>query len=119
MQSLSSPVRLFSLSDVTLGPYGTALFLDSDQDESQNDVGQRLAGQMLTRVPASSSVHTDSDSPAANTNTELLEEPVSGFPSMVFGVRGQDTWTHVAMDEQAGRIAVGCVDGGVELFEYV
>lgn len=37
---------------------------------------------------------------------------------MVFGIQEQDVWFRVAMDEEAGRIAVGRV-GGVSLFEYV
>lgn len=124
MQSLSSPIRLFFSADMTLGPYGTALLIDSDQDETQSDLAQRLAGQMLCRLGAGQD-KGDDDHMAYSTHVSasnahaVLEEPVSGFPAMAFLVRDQDTWTRVTMDEPAGKVAFARVDGGVELLEYI
>lgn len=118
MQSLSSPIRLFFWADMALGPYGTALIIDSNQDESQNDLAQRLAGQMLCRL-GNGSGSDDDMLLATSSNAVVSEEPVNGFPSMAFLVRDQDTWTRVTMDEQAGKVAFARVDGGVELLEYI
>jgi hypothetical protein len=112
VQSIGSPIRLFALSHVTLGPYGTALFIDSHTEDyfAHGDQGQRLAGEVLAQVP-------DEDG-----NGEHGEHgnyhASSGMASMVFGVREHDEWYCVAMDEEAGRIAIGGVDGGITLFEY-
>jgi len=38
--------------------------------------------------------------------------------SMLFGVRDDDAWTRIAMEEEAGRIALGHVDGAITLLEY-
>jgi len=108
VQSIGSPVRLFALSHVALGPYGTALFIDSHTEDyfAHGDHGQRLAGEVLAQVLDESSDESG------------IYHSSSGMASMVFGVRPHDEWHCVAMDEEAGRIAVGCVDGGVTLFEY-
>lgn len=108
-QSIGSPIRLFALSHVTLGPYGTALFIDSHTEDyfTQGDHGQRLAGKILPQTIYDE--HRDE-----NGNYQVS----SGMASMVFGVRENDQWYRVAMDEEAGRIAIGCVDGGISLFEY-
>jgi len=110
VQSIGSPIRLLALSHVTLGPYGTALFIDSHTEDyfAREDQGQRLAGEVLAQMP-------DEDG-----NGERGDDyhALSGMASMVFGVREQDEWYRVAMDEEAGRIAIGCVDGGITLFEY-
>lgn len=106
VRSIGSSIRLFAMSHVTLGLYGTALFIDSHTEDyfTHNDHGQRLAGELLTHVSDEGS----SGQPAS-----------SGMASMVFGVREHDEWFRVAMDEEAGRIAVSRIDGGVSLFEYI
>jgi hypothetical protein len=113
VQSIGSPIRLFALSHVALGPYGTALFIDSHTEDyfSHGDHGQRLAGEVLAQV-------SDENWEGGRNETGSYDAS-SGIASMVFGVREHDEWFRVAMDEEAGRIAVGCVDGGISLFEYV
>jgi len=105
VQSIGSPIRLFALWHVTLGPYGTALFIDTHTEDyfAHGDRGQRLAGEVLAQVL---------DEESGNFQVS------NGMASMVFGVREYDEWSRVAMDEEAGRIAVGCVDGRISLFEY-
>jgi hypothetical protein len=112
VQSIGSPIRLFALSHVTLGPYGTALFIDSHTEDyfSQGDHGQRLAGEILAQVP--------DEEGEGEGNEGGKSRPSSTMASMVFGVREHDEWFRVAMDEETGRVAVGCVDGGISLFEY-
>ncbi|KAF7985774.1 hypothetical protein HWV62_389 [Athelia sp. TMB] len=119
MQSLSSPIRLFSQADIALGPYGTALFIDSNQDESQSDLAQRLAGQMLTRLGKHSDDNDSAIQGAASAQELVPDEPVSGFPSMVFLIREHDNWTRLAMDEQAGKVAFARMNADLELLEYV
>lgn len=107
VQSIASPIRLFASSHVTLGPYGTALFIDSHTEDyfGHGDHGQRLAGEILSHGPTDSTEETDYHVP-------------SGMASVIFGVRENDIWNRVAMDEEAGRIAVGSIDGTVRLFDF-
>lgn len=102
VQTIGSPVRLFAPSSVTLGRYGTALWLDSHTEDwmGPSDCGQRLAGRILMATGESSTSQHDSHA------------------SMVFHVRDDDLWNKVAIDEESGRIAVGYVNGSITLFEY-
>lgn len=112
MQSMNSPIRLFALSHIALGLYGTALFIDSHTEDylGQSDHGQRLAGMVLTEA-SKMSLNTMNDDA-----TEAIAS--NALATMVFGIKEHDEWTRVTMDEESGRIAVGCIDGGVSLFEY-
>ena len=67
-----------------------------------------MAGRLLTEGGESGGEVANGSGEAAN---------ASGV-SMVFGVRDDDTWTRVAMEEQAGRIALGHDDGTITLLEY-
>jgi len=104
VQTIGSPVHLFSPSAVALGKYGTALWIDSHTEDclGPSDRGQRLAGKLLTVA---------GESPSIN-------QPDGSKASMVFGVRDDDLWNRIAMDEESGRIAVGYVNGSITLFEY-
>lgn len=95
---------------MTLGRYGTALWLDNHAEYlmGPSERGQRLAGRLLTEGG-------ESGGEVANASGEAAD--ASGV-SMVFGVRDDDTWTRVAMEEQAGRIALGHDDGTITLLEY-
>jgi hypothetical protein len=112
VQSIGSPIRLFAMSHVTLGQYGTALFIDSHTEDyfAHSDHGQRLAGKILTQV----SDDQGGGQQAENSNFDTS----SSMASMVFGVREHDEWFRVAMDEEAGRIVLSRINGGVSLFEY-
>jgi len=110
VQSIGSPIRLFASSNVALGPYGTALFIDSHTEDYflYGDRGQRLAGKILAQV---------SDEELSNESDHGHVPSV--MPSMVFGIQEHDEWFGIAMDEEAGRIAVGCMNGVITLFEYI
>jgi len=111
VRSIGSPIRLFAMSDVILGQYGTALFIDSHTEDyfAHSDHGQRLAGELLTQV---------SDDESSGQQKSSSYDTSSGMASMVFGVREHDEWFRVAMDEEAGRIALSGINGGVFLLEY-
>lgn len=145
--SIASPMRLFTPSDMVLGEYGTALWIDAQTDMNSpsqaGDHGQRIAGKMLSK-PNPHYVKPDSSS------TLGIEEINPGFvdfqpgahlgggdgvgtgagsnhdeqgdrdsPIMVFEVRDSyDGWNRLALDEEEGRIAVGSVDGTITVFDY-
>lgn len=110
VQSIASPIRLFAASHVTLGQYGTAVFIDSSTEDyfGHSDHGQRLGGEVLSHATI----------PDDNGDGNNHHAP-SGSASMVFQVKASDQWIRAAMSEESGRIAIGCVDGGVHVLEYV
>jgi len=101
--TIGSPGGLSGQSAMALGRYGTALWLDSHTLEWlwPSDSGQRLAG-WVARFGG------EEASATAPTNDA----------SMVFGVRDDEAWTRIAMEEEAGRIALGHTDGAITLLEY-
>ncbi|KAH7890969.1 hypothetical protein F5I97DRAFT_113044 [Phlebopus sp. FC_14] len=107
IQTIGSPVRLFGLSTLALGRYGTVLWLDNHTQDwlGPSELGQRLAGKMLD--PLQGLVRA---APA--------EQIESSRASMVFCVSEDDTWNRVAMDEESGRIAIGYTNGAITLLEY-
>ncbi|KAG6901531.1 hypothetical protein C0995_010830 [Termitomyces sp. Mi166 len=114
-RSIGSPVRLFAKYHMAVGSRGTAIFIDSHTEDyfSRGDVGQRLAASHARDVPA-----VEGDDP------EWLElqdstEVESTINSSVFGYRESEDWIRVAVDEEEGRIAVGFLDGTIEIREYV
>lgn len=110
-QTIVSPVRLFAITDMALGPYGTAVWVDSHTEDFyyHGEVGQRLAGLMLS--PPMEDLE-DSEIRAADQNTQASA-------SIVFGVHETDDWNRVAIDEEEGRIAVGSVNGEIMIDDYV
>ena len=110
VQAIASPIRLFAVSHVTLGQYGTAVFIDSSTEDhfGQSDHGQRLAGELLSH----SAIPDDS-------GDENNYHAPGGSASMVFQVKASDQWIRAAVSEESGRIAIGCVDGGVHVLEYI
>ncbi|KAF9233840.1 hypothetical protein BU15DRAFT_53373 [Melanogaster broomeanus] len=107
VQTIGSPVRLFGQSAVAIGRYGTALWLDNHTEEwlGPSEQGQRLAGKLLAPI----------EELARAVPVEQME---SSGASMVFGVRGDDAWMRISVDEESGRIAVGHTSGTITLFEY-
>ncbi|KAI0923581.1 hypothetical protein AcV5_009082 [Taiwanofungus camphoratus] len=140
IHSIPSPIRLFTPSDMILGRYGTALWLDAQTDQNTpaqtGDHGQRIAGKVLTvsRIPSGNEgaeySGDDRVSPGyVNSQSDTREGPgdssigegkrVSISSLMVFDIREYgDGWNRLAIDEEEGRIAVGSVDGKVSLFDY-
>ncbi|KAJ3932723.1 MAG: hypothetical protein NXY57DRAFT_1071686 [Lentinula lateritia] len=103
-QTIVSPVRLFAITDMALGPYGTAVWFDSHTDY-HGEVGQRLAGLMLDREETGS-------------NNITAADQVSTMPSMVFGAHEKDDWNRLAIDEGEGCIAVGSTTGEIIIEDY-
>ncbi|KAF8547779.1 hypothetical protein OG21DRAFT_1424220 [Imleria badia] len=113
--TIGSPIRLFGQSAMALGRYGTVLWLDNHTEEWMGPSvrGQRLAGRVVKEVGdrgrcGSEGGTTDAEPTATNASDA----------SMLFGVRDDDAWTRVAMEEEAGRIALGHGDGAITLLEY-
>ncbi|KAJ8489232.1 hypothetical protein ONZ45_g13665 [Pleurotus djamor] len=104
VQTIASPVRLFSTTDMALGSYGTALWIDTHTEEYFSpDSGQRLAAHTLNDV-------TPEDDP---------EMPQTSMASAVFDLNPGDTWVRLAMHEAEGRIAIGHATGEITFFDYV
>ncbi|EIW75185.1 hypothetical protein CONPUDRAFT_43295, partial [Coniophora puteana RWD-64-598 SS2] len=116
VQTLGSPVRLFAQSAVALGPWGTAMWFDSHADEwaGPSDAGQRLAGEALdARAAIRAGAGAGAGEPWGVTTSSA-----ASAASMVFASRNDDGWTRIAMDEEAGRVALGCADGNIVLYDY-
>ncbi|KAH7910058.1 hypothetical protein BJ138DRAFT_1114430 [Hygrophoropsis aurantiaca] len=124
VQTIASPVRLFSQSAVVLGQYGSALWLDSHTEDwfGPSDRGQRLAGKMLSvdgeDVGDSSSIEESNNHSDAQDSGGEGEQGMQIRREMMFGVQEDDMWSRVAMDEESGRVVLGCVNGDIEMFEY-
>ncbi|TDL26608.1 hypothetical protein BD410DRAFT_528963 [Rickenella mellea] len=135
LHSLPSPVRLFGRSDMTMGSYGTALWVDSDADGEMvaSVVGERIAGRRLVVPPDISSIIANSGlKPPVNqqhmgffnsSNFTLPESTLVGLSeqgarSSVFSTTPTDGWTTLALDEEMGRIAVAKTGGFIEVWEY-
>ncbi|KAJ3717743.1 hypothetical protein C8R42DRAFT_151249 [Lentinula raphanica] len=108
-QTIVSPIRLFSITDMALGPYGTAIWLDNHTDYYE-EVGQRLAGLMLTKLSNNKEGAGSDNAPPDQFSTKA---------STVFCAHETDDWNRVAMDESEGRIAVGSIKGNILIEDYV
>ncbi|KAK7062535.1 hypothetical protein VNI00_000023 [Paramarasmius palmivorus] len=115
-QTIASPVRLFAFADTALGPYGTAIWLDSHTEDyfMQGEIGQRLAGLMLSPVSLSSE-DSESDSGIQPVMSDNIEHSKA---AMVFDVQEKEDWCRIAMDEVEGRVAVGSITGNITLYDY-
>ncbi|KAL0575583.1 hypothetical protein V5O48_006399 [Marasmius crinis-equi] len=113
-QTISSPIRLFAVSDIALGSYGTAVWVDSHTEEYflQGEMGQRLAGLMLSPKPDGEESEDETEPP------EFTDKSTQSQASSIFDVQEADDWTRVAVDESEGRIAVGSVTGRIVLYDY-
>ncbi|KAL7280626.1 hypothetical protein ACG7TL_005563 [Trametes sanguinea] len=140
VHSIPSPVRIFTPSDVVLGRYGTALWIDASTDvntpSQAGDHGQRIAGKLLTQTPLpkvrlrpGEGPQDDQVSPGPVDPATLsytgqpsgsLDSAEQGPAVSVFHVQESDEkWNRVAVDEEGGRIALGHVDGTVSVYTYV
>ncbi|KAI0367624.1 hypothetical protein BV20DRAFT_1024247 [Pilatotrama ljubarskyi] len=149
VHSIPSPLRIFTPSDIVLGPYGTALWIDASTDTTTpsqaGDHGQRIAGKVLTRTPLPHArarvrpgegpqddqvspgpvpVEPGAMAPAAPEEvgelSGMADPAVRGPAVSVFHVQEvEEKWNRVAVDEEGGRVAVGHVDGRVSVYSYV
>lgn len=144
--SVASPMRLFTPSDMVLGKYGTALWIDAQTDANSpsqaGDHGQRIAGKILS-IPNPRYVKYDPSNPLGGEGGDQVSPGFVDFqpgahlgdsndgandefgrqekdnPIMVFEVReNYDGWNRLALDEEEGRVAVGSVDGSITVFDY-
>jgi len=107
VQTIASPINLFSTSHMALGDYGTAIWLDSHTEDYFDSVrGKRLAGSLLAS-------HDDDDG-----DDDAATNVPSSAAGMVFAIQEDDTWVRVALDEQEGRIALGSNTGSISILEY-
>ncbi|KAK7437386.1 hypothetical protein VKT23_018631 [Stygiomarasmius scandens] len=109
LHTISSPVRLFSISDMAIGRYGTALWIDTHTEDhfSQADRGQRLAAYKLQTLHS-----TDDAQESQDQNTDVVA-------SMVFEFNDRDDWNRIAVDDKEGWIAVGTTDGRIVVNSYI
>jgi len=94
-ETIGSPVRLFATSDLAIGPYGTAVWIDSHTEDYffHADRGQRLAGKF------SSYVGTEEDE-----EIELSDQIATATATSVYSYHEEDSWVKIALDEEEGRI---------------
>ncbi|PPQ65165.1 hypothetical protein CVT24_011028 [Panaeolus cyanescens] len=107
-ETIASPIRLHATTDMVLGPYGTAVWIDSHTEDFFNhaDRGQRLAGRLCpVRVGDGEEI-------------ELSDQVATSTASSLYGIQEEDSWLQVAIDEVEGRIAVGSPEK-IMITEYI
>ncbi|KAJ3514154.1 hypothetical protein NLJ89_g2535 [Agrocybe chaxingu] len=109
--TIGSPVRLHATSDLAVGPYGTAIWIDSHTEDYFNhaDQGQRLAGKLATVNYESSE---DEEEPG-------LAQFTTSMATSVYAYQEEDNWVAVELDEVEGKIILGHDDGFITIQEYV
>jgi len=112
-ETIGSPVRLHATSDMTFGPYGTAIWTDSHTEDyfGHADRGQRLAGAFLR---AGDIRDGDQDQ-----EVELVNQIANAAAASVYSVQEEDSWVCLALDEAEGRIIIGYYDGRISVLEYI
>ena len=139
-ETVSSSVRFFGRSEITVSPFGTALWLDSEGGEDSSDVespmygytptsagsgsgysdvGERIAGKRLglKEQLLDSSVTDLVQSPSSASAGGLDSTRKTPLPSL-FASRCTESWYAIDLDEEAGRVAVGGTNGLVEVWDY-
>ncbi|KAF9038578.1 hypothetical protein BJ165DRAFT_1407721 [Panaeolus papilionaceus] len=107
-ETIASPIRLHATTDMVLGPYGTAVWIDSHTEDYFNhaDRGQRLAGRFCpVRVDEGEEI-------------ELSDQVATAAASSVYAFQEEDSWVQVAIDEVEGRMAVGSAEN-ITVIEYI
>ena len=97
---------------MTFGPYGTAIWTDSHTEDyfGHADHGQRLAGAFLRGRDMQ--VEEDKE-------LELSDQIANAAAASVYSVQEEDSWVTLALDEEEGRIIIGCHDGRISVLEYI
>ena len=138
---MSSSVRFFGRSEIAISPYGTALWLDSEGGEDSSDVdspmygytptsagsgsgysdvGERIAGKRVglkvrADVSAADTVAESQSSP--KTTNSAVSARTRSIPSL-FASHSTESWNAIALDEEAGRVAVGGINGNIDIWNY-
>lgn len=128
--SISSPVRVFTPSDMTIGAYRTALWLDAQTDMAPSqagDRGQRIAGRVLRYVPPPAEERTNPRH-AVDLQVQLTEgetSNVAGYGDeqlgreMLFHLQEEsEEWGRIALSDDEGKMAISCVDGRILVYDY-
>lgn len=143
---ISSPLRLFTPSDMVIGRHGTVVWLDAMTDASTPsvaaDLGQRVMGAILSRLPFPCALDNSTGeamaTPGTGMHTRVLRTTTaraadgsssSSAPdrdpswnqctSMTFHVcPDSDGWNKVAVDDEQGLLAIGGVDGSLTVYDY-
>ena len=141
--AIPSPLRLFTPSDMVVGAYGTALWLDASTDAATpsqaGDRGQRIAMKFLAPTaatvlqPPGEGSQDDQVSPGMTVDSALTDAlgamalDEQSEIRMLDWHRGvgvlhmQEThelWNRVAVHEEEGQVAVGYTDGRVSVYVY-
>lgn len=105
-------MRLYATSDLAVGPYGTAVWIDSHTEHYffHADCGQRLAGRLLL----SPNFGTEGDE-----EDELPDQIAAVAATSVYSYHEEDSWLKIALDEEEGRIFLGRDDGLITILEYI
>jgi len=115
VKSIGSPVRLHASTDLAIGAYGTAVWIDTHTENYYNHAGrgQRIAGAFgaLTKQDL------DSDDEETEENDDQLHA-VSTEAPFVYAHHENDSWVKVALDEEEGVIFLGRADGAIDVLEY-
>ncbi|KII86019.1 hypothetical protein PLICRDRAFT_305478 [Plicaturopsis crispa FD-325 SS-3] len=115
--TLAAPVRLFEESPMCIGRWGTAIWVDSHTEGAgPGDSGQRATGRVLSARPVAEEEVADG---LEDVDAEDGAAAVGGmYASSVYATRPRHEIVRVAVDEEAGRVALGYVNGAIELMEY-
>jgi len=127
VDSIPSPMRLFTPFDMVVGRFGTAVWIDAQTDldspAQAGDHGQRIAGKVLcipkrldNPVYAPTNGASGDDRVSAGYTQPTPDELDQSSPVIAYDVRAtEDTWNRLAVNEEEGRIAVSDVDGTITL----
>ncbi|KAI0058874.1 hypothetical protein BV25DRAFT_1185689 [Artomyces pyxidatus] len=124
-----SALDLFATSEAVLGPYGTVMWTDS---QVQNDAtapraaSQRIAAKMLHPFPAldappEGGVEDVGVGLGAAADSAITGGRYDRGTTTVFAFmnKGDGEVSHLAMDEETGRVVVSCQDGTISLWDYM
>ena len=108
-ETIGSPVRLHTTSDMAIGPYGTAIWTDSHTEDYFNhaDRGQRVAG-IFSRYVVNE-----------GEEIELSDQVATAVATSVYTYHEEDSWVRIGLDEVEGRIFLGRDDGVISVLEYI
>ncbi|KAF5318402.1 hypothetical protein D9611_013913 [Ephemerocybe angulata] len=117
-QTIASPVRLFAQTDMAVGPYGTAVWIDSHTEDQFGpaEQAQRLASR-VTR-PTALDWGNEEQFDDIDEQEEISNEIASTLDASLVLWNEGDSWLKLAIDEEEGKIALGRLDGTITLLSF-
>lgn len=114
--TIAGPVRLAANTDLALGTYGTAVWLDSHTEMYyQASRGQRIAGT-FARVERRT---LDLDQSGEEGGTAIPSDNLENIPaSFEFAHQQEENWTKLMVDEEEGVICVAGENGAIDMLRY-